>query len=942
VLAGFFLSFATGLMAQSSGCSLPQPSLTTSRKNFFNEQQEQWLGDAMAAQQESGFNLLPASESEQLTAIGQKLLAQLPPTPIHYKFQVYDSEEFNAFSIAGGYIYVSRKLIIDAHSEDELAGVLAHEIGHIYTHQIATTVTRQMEKMMHVTSVSDQGDIADKYQRLMNATWKERSDLAPDEAEKDELHADAVGLYALARAGYAPMAMPNDLERVGSLGKNGNILSDILGGSSEAGIRVRAARKAASQTTDNCRAMVEHSSPEFQKFQQALIARPANTLLPPTAGLNSIALSEPVRPGLNRIRFSQDGKYLLAQNETYIHILSVSPLKHLFQVYAPGASAAQFSPDSKHLVFHYQSLRVENWDVETGKMSSARELIEYQGCWQSELSPDGRLLACILRNREDLQLSLEIFDVLSGKIVWSKADAFVPDTRAEEYRAMTRTGWDPDVLAMAFSPDARYMIVAGQASNLALDLQDLKVVKMKMALSGLVQGRLLFITPTQVMYDCDAGQDQIFRKAQSNVCLAEFPTGVTQGKFVEGWESMLPMTQGNYVLAGTLFDSIPHLVDLRTGKPASPIRFAAADVYGKLMASESSKGGLTVGEIGSAKVDVVDLPAMPLPYVRVARFSPDGRYLALSNENHGAIWDLAKNHQIALTRGFRGAWFDGDGQLFLQMPAGQIKLGQNICLNLKTGVVSETGKYERDVLQEMDVRMDRDWQDVQKLDGKELHVYDGKTGNLLWSKKYSKDAPVITEQEPGILTFFWGMEGETAWDEVGHSSVLTRTADENHEEHQGSLTELVDSHTGSVLRQVMSPEGSLNGWGTDPHSYSSGRDKRFAEVYGNVVAVHGNQHNTVVYDLTSGAKLMSFWGRVIAGDSHLGWLAVKNHDQEVIVYDVHTGKKLTHATVDHVVTTAQFVAEKKQLLVLTNNQQVYTLEIGTLPLDMQTVAAPHP
>jgi len=635
--------FACSLLASqpargqaSSACSLPQPPLTPNRPNIFNDQQEQWLGDTMAAQQESGYTLLPDSESEELTRIGEKLLAQLPPTPVHYRFRVYDSEEFNGFSIAGGYVYVSRKLIIDVKDEDELAGVLAHEIGHIYTRQIATSITRSFDKMLHVSSVGNRDDVADKYQRMLNAPWKWHSDLAPDEAEKDELRADAVGLYAMVRAGYAPEAFPNELERISNTrGRNGNFLSDVLGGTSESGMRVRAARKSVNATSDACKQMPGHNSPEFLEFQRALIARPANPLVPATPGLASIELSDPVRPGLNRVRFSPDGKYLLAQNESYIHVLSSSPLKHLFQVYAPGASAAQFTPDSKHLVFHYQSLRVEDWDVESGKMLGAREISEYQGCWQSELSPDGKLLACVFRNREDNHLSLELFDVNTGKVVWSKADEFVPDDRAREYKQMTQPDWDPDELAVAFSPDAHYMVVAAQGNNLALDLRELKPFKMKMALSGIVQGRLAFAAPDLVLYDCDAGQDQIFQKPQSNVCLADFPSGVAHGKFIEGWESLMPVTQGNYLVAGSIFDSIPHLVDLTTGKSAAPLRFLASDVYGKLLASESGKGGVTVGEIGAAKVESVELPAIPLPYVRVAQFSPDGQYLALSNENRG-------------------------------------------------------------------------------------------------------------------------------------------------------------------------------------------------------------------------------------------------------------------------------------------------------------------
>ena len=926
--------FSVALPAQapdSSGCSLPEPALGANRPNLFNEQQEQWLGDAMAGQQESNYTLLPEKNSEELTRIGNKLLAQLPPTPIHYRFRVYDSDELNGFSLAGGYVYISRKLIIDAKSEDELAGVLAHEIGHIYTHQIATAVSRAFDKMLHVTSLGGEDDVEDKYQRMLNAEWKLRSDLDESEAEKDELRADAVGLYAMVRAGYAPKAFATNLERIAdSKGRNGNFLSDILGGSSPIGMRVRTARKLASATSDGCQHMQLKSSPAFLSFQQWLVSHPSDAVEDPTPGLKPMALSDPVRPGLNWVRFSPDGKYLLAQNETYVYVMSSSPLKQLFKVYAPGAGGAHFTPDSRHLVFHYQSLRVEDWDVESGTMAAAHELFEYRGCWQSELSPDGKVLACVFRNRDALQLSLELFDVATGKVVLDKEASFLPDERAQTYKILSRADWDPEVLAIAFSPDSHYLVVAAATNNFALDLSNLTPVKMRMELSGIVQGRMLFTAPDQLLYDCDAGQREIFMRAQANLCLAEFPSGVPIKKFVEGWEGMTPVAQGNYLVAESWLDSIPHLVDLTAGKPTSLLKFSASDVYGKLLASESGKGGVTVGEIGAATVQVADLPSIPLPYVRVSRISPDGQYLALSNENRGAIWDLAANRQIALTRSFRGAWFDDTGQLYLQVAAGQGKPGQNLRVDLKSGAVSDTGKYDRDRRQLLDVSVEMVRDDKESTVGKngDLLAFDQKTGNLLWKKHFSKDYPSITQQTPGRLTLTWSMDGETAWDEITHSSMVTKTADETREMHQGWLTEEVNSQTGAVQRQVISPEGALVGWGQDPGLQQTNQsDTRSSVIYGDVVVVHGNHGNSVVYDAKTGARLMAFWGRAIAGDSKLGVIAATNRDQELMIYETATGKELAHFTLDHWVSSARFVPEKKQLVALTSNQQVYTLDI---------------
>jgi predicted Zn-dependent protease len=907
--------------ATSDDCSLPEPPLTANRPNLFNEQQEQWLGDVMADEQEADYALLPEKDSAELTSIGQRLLAQLPPSHIQYHFRVYEASELNGFSLAGGYVYISRKMLVDAKSEDEIAGVLAHEIGHIYTHQIATEMSRRWKALLNVTSVGDRNDVYENYQRMLVAKWKEKANLDESEQEKDELRADAVGLYAMVKAGYAPRALATNLERIAdSKGRNGNVLSDILGGTSAVGLRVRVARKVADTAPAACKQRELKSSPEFLAFQKAMTNRKVNTLEEATPGLKSMELEQPMRPGLNWVRFSPDGKYVLAQNETYVFVMRASPLELLFKIYAPSAGGAHFTLDSKHVVFHYQSLRVEDWDVETKQMSAAHELVEYHTCDQSELSPDGKILACILQIRDAWQLSLELFDVATGKMVYSKENAFQPDTDARIYKILTRPDWDPEWLAAAFSPDSHYLMLAGIANNFAVDLTTLKPVKLGLDLGRVVQGRMLFASPDRLLYDCDAGQREIFKKAQSNVCLVEFPSGKPLLRFTEGWESLAPVAQGNAIVAGTMLDSIPHLVDLATGKPSTVLRFPAADVFGTLLASESSKGGVTVGELGAGKVQSVELPAGVLPYVRTVRFSDDGRYLALANENRGAIWDLASNHQIALTRSFRGAWFDGAGSLFLQFPPGQARTGQNLRLDLKTGAVADAGKFEYFRRQLLDVTVEQVGEDMEGVKVGDVLVYDSKTGNLLWKRHFSNDSPVTSQSEPGVLLFTWQRTGETGPDETVRSSVAVKTADLSKDEHVGAVTEMVNSQTGAVLRQVVSP---LN---------------ETTALWGDLLVMRGKDNNSAVYNAATGTRVRAFWGRAAAADAKLGLVAVTNRDQELVVYELAGGKEAMRATLDSRIEAAKFVAESRKLLVLTATQKVYTFDMAS-PSPMNTATA---
>ena len=64
-------------------------------------------------------------------AIGVRLAVHASLSDVPYRFQIVDMPEPNAFALPGGYVYVSRGLLALVNSEDELAGVIGHEIGHI-------------------------------------------------------------------------------------------------------------------------------------------------------------------------------------------------------------------------------------------------------------------------------------------------------------------------------------------------------------------------------------------------------------------------------------------------------------------------------------------------------------------------------------------------------------------------------------------------------------------------------------------------------------------------------------------------------------------------------------------------------------------------------------------------------------------------------------------
>jgi len=76
--------------------------------------------------------------------VGARVAAHSPRKDVTFQFAIANMAETNAFALPGGYIYVSRGLLALARSEDELANVLAHEVGHVAARHAAQRETRAM------------------------------------------------------------------------------------------------------------------------------------------------------------------------------------------------------------------------------------------------------------------------------------------------------------------------------------------------------------------------------------------------------------------------------------------------------------------------------------------------------------------------------------------------------------------------------------------------------------------------------------------------------------------------------------------------------------------------------------------------------------------------------------------------------------------------------
>jgi predicted Zn-dependent protease len=76
--------------------------------------------------------------------VGARVAAHSPRKDVPFQFAIANMAETNAFALPGGYVYVSRGLLALARSEDELANVLAHEVGHVAAKHAAQRETRAL------------------------------------------------------------------------------------------------------------------------------------------------------------------------------------------------------------------------------------------------------------------------------------------------------------------------------------------------------------------------------------------------------------------------------------------------------------------------------------------------------------------------------------------------------------------------------------------------------------------------------------------------------------------------------------------------------------------------------------------------------------------------------------------------------------------------------
>jgi predicted Zn-dependent protease len=151
---------------------------------------------------------LPMIDDPAVTAyvqgIGAKLVAGLGPQQFDYHFFVVAHPAINAFAVPGGYVFVFSGLVAKAANDDEIAGVLGHEIGHVHAHHIV----RQESSGTVWTAAALLGVLLSAVNPVLGAGALAAAETAQLKYSREfEQEADYLGLGIATKAGYDPHAL---------------------------------------------------------------------------------------------------------------------------------------------------------------------------------------------------------------------------------------------------------------------------------------------------------------------------------------------------------------------------------------------------------------------------------------------------------------------------------------------------------------------------------------------------------------------------------------------------------------------------------------------------------------------------------------------------------------------------------------------------------------
>lgn len=957
------------VVASAQDCNPPAITANSHIYNIFSPEQEMVLGE-LNYQQMSGDSRFIQDEKllAYIREIGAKLVRHLPPTGLKFQFFIIDMPTANAFNTPGGYVFISRKLISFTKTEDELAGVMAHELGHATVHHAAGDMSDMFKKVLNVTQLGDSKDVTEKYNLFLERVRTKNVSLKEGHESEQQLEADRIGVFAMVAAGYDPNAFSEFFARLveEKAKSGGNWFTNVFGSSSPTEKRLREMIKVTDQLPAACREnRAANASETYLKWQADVVSFRESQINEELPGLMwKKELAPQLKSDISNFAVTPDGAYFLAQDDFAITVVQREPLKIAFQIPTTDARPASFTPDGQFVVFGTESLRFEKWSVAEAKPVEIRELVVRRDCWEHEFSPDGKFLACI-----DYSLGLNIVETQTGKRVFQKKEFYslnvfelIAWIRAEVQD--TENAHLSKFFNLEFSPDSHYLVASrsnsfrfrftidmlavdqSQDTVLALDLQTLKPVSTGGDLKKVTRRAFIFVTPDKILGTMNNSVEE--------GGLFSFPQGKRLAKFPLSAQEMKLTGNPNYVIVKPLANAMMGIFDLSKATIVNGMNKADATLWNDIIFFEDVSGSVKVGKVKYDEGDKffkvtsigeIDIPIGSMRRVYAASVSDNMKWLAVSSKTRGAMWDLTSGERKMHVRGFRGAIVAANGTAIGDFPPYAPVNHSLVFMNAATDEATQVRElpergarqYGRFVMLRTSLKEVKEAEkpkDSKEKEGNKppapmgglgdpesldrdvrFELHDVVSDKVVWSRDFIKEAPeFFFDEYSGRLIFYWKLGSEAGKARLREEPALAERAKQMGNKTDDYLVEVYDAFAAKSIGVLLleTGEGSFD--------IQSG----FSE--GNWLVLHDDNNRVLIYSIKEGELRHRFFGANAAMNPSRQQVIVENYPGELTLYDLGTGNAQSRLRFKNGAAFVRFSLDGKRLLVLTSGQIAYAFD----------------
>jgi len=220
---GTAFGVATGQISEDQAQSINQSAQAVQKSwEDITPEQEYYIGRTVAAVIFSKYKIYnDPKATEYINLVGQSLAmaSDLPVTFSGYHFMILDSNDINALSAPSGFIFVTRGLLRTAKTEDGVAAILAHEIGHVEHHdglrsikksRITTALTSVAMTSVQLAGSPELAKLTSVFSDSINDITQ--SLIVNGYSRAYETEADQAAVDIMKRVGYDPWALVDVLK----------------------------------------------------------------------------------------------------------------------------------------------------------------------------------------------------------------------------------------------------------------------------------------------------------------------------------------------------------------------------------------------------------------------------------------------------------------------------------------------------------------------------------------------------------------------------------------------------------------------------------------------------------------------------------------------------------------------------------------------------------